>query len=279
MEDIITEVGLDAIRKGEFDDDPNGRFLEFEPPKRNAKYVVGVDVSTGVGLTNSVAHVLRVGTMYEPFIQVGEFACNFLDPHGLAPILDLLGRRYWNDDEELPALMCIECNNAGESTQFDLMTIYNYPNIFIWKVYDKTGNLLTNKLGWWTTPRTRRKIVLYGSRLLKSGMWQINSPWFVDEMADFELQRGVGNMLLDSEIEAIARHKAGALDDRLMAGFIAVWCAQDLREADYADPIVEHQKFKEREALQAERVAAGLPRKDYQNTAMSYREMRELEEL
>ncbi len=279
MEDIITAVGLEAIHKGDFDDDPNGRFLQFEEPKKNYRYVLGVDVATGVGLTNSVIHVLRVGTMYEPYTQVGEFACNFLDPHALAPIIDFLGRRYWNDDDDLPALACIECNNAGESTQYDLMTLYNYPNIFIWKVYDKAGNLLTNKLGWWTTPRTRRKIVLFGSRLLKSSMWHINSPWFIDEMADFELQRGVGNMLLDSEMEAIARHKPGALDDRLMAGFIAVWCAQDLREADYVDPIIEHQKFREREAENASRLAEGLPRKDYQNTAISWRDMREMEDL
>lgn len=279
MEDIIVSVGMEAIRKGEFDDDPNGRFLEFEPPSRNASYVLGVDVATGVGLTNSVIHVLKMGTMYEPYVQVGEFACNFLDPHSLAPIIDFLGRKYFNWREELPALACIECNNAGESTQYDLMTLYNYTNIYVWKVYDKTGNLMTNRLGWWTTPRTRRKIVLYGSRMLKTGMWVINSPWFIDEMADFELQRGVGNALLDSEMEAIARHKAGALDDRLMAGFIAIWCAQDLREADIADPSIEHQKLRERQAENKELEAKGLPKRDYINTAISYREMKELEDL
>lgn len=275
MDSIIHGVTLDAIKKDDFDDDPNGRLLIWEKPNHNHQYIVGVDVATGVGLTNSVAHVLRVGTMYEPFEQVAEFACNFIDPHSFAPILNKIGRMYHSYVDGLPALMCIECNNAGESTQYDLMTLYAYPNMFVWKVYDRAGNVLTNRLGWWTTPRTRRKIVLNGGRLLKSGMWVINSPWFIDEMADFVLLKGIGNTMLDSELEAVARHKSGALDDRLFAGFIAVWCANDLHAGEEEDPVLQHQKWLEREQERATLEDKGEPRPDYFNTDMSYTRMQE----
>ena len=278
MDEILHDLKVQMIRKDDWDDDPNGRLLIWERPDKLCKYIVGVDVATGVGLTNSVAHVVRVGTVYEPFEQVAEFACNFIDPHAFAPILDLIGRMYSSRLDELPAMMCIECNNAGESTQYDLMTIYGYPNIYNWKVYDRSGNVITNKLGWWTTPRTRRKIVVNGSRLLKSGMWKINSPWFIDEMADFELQKGIGNMMLDTEIEiASGKHAAGALDDRLMAGFIAVWCANDLH--DGTDILVEHQRHLEHMKEQETRLNAGQPRKDYQNSSMSYDKMKEMEDI
>lgn len=278
MDNVLHTVKLDPIKETDFDEDPNGKLLVWERPDRNCQYVVGVDVATGVGLTNSVAHVLRVGTMYEPFEQVAEFACNFIDPHSLAPILNYIGRMYRSNVDGLDALMSIECNNAGESTQYDLMTLYNYTNIYIWKVYDRAGNILTNRLGWWTTPRTRRKIVVHGSRMLKTRMWHINSPWFIDEMADFELLRGIGNAMLDSEMEAAAKHKAGAMDDRLFAGFIAVWCADDLHTGEAEDPVLQHQKWLEREQAQAELEMKGEPRTDYQNSDMSYERMQEVED-
>lgn len=275
MDSVIHSVKIDPIRGQDFDQDPNGRLLIWEQPDRNKQYVVGVDVATGVGLSNSVAHVLRIGTVYEPFEQVAEFACNFVDPHSLAPILKFIGHMYRSNVDGMDALMAIECNNAGESTQYDLMTLYGYTNIYIWKVYDRAGNVMTNRLGWWTTPRTRRKIVLNGSRMIKSGMWVINSPWFIDEMADFILIKGVGNTTMDSEMEAIARHKSGAMDDRLFAGFIAVWCANDLHTSEEDDPVLAHQRYLEREQEQAELEVRGAPRNDFCNTDMSYDQMKE----
>jgi len=280
MEPILHDLRVQMIVKKDWDDDPQGRLLIWERPDPLCKYVVGVDVATGVGLTNSVAHVLRIGSMYEPFEQVAEFVCNYLDPHALSPVLDLIGKMYSSKQDELPALMCIECNNAGESTQYDLMTIYGYTNLYVWKVYDRAGNILTNKLGWWTTPRTRRKIVVHGSRMLRSGMWKINSPWFIDEMADFELVRGIGNSTLDSEIEAASgKHAQGAMDDRLMAGFIAVWCANDLHDLNTSDPVVERQRMLDRQAEQERRIEAGESRKDFQNSAYTWEEMKELGDL
>ena len=278
MDSVIHTVSLEKISEKNFDQDPNGRLLIWEEPDRNCQYVVGVDVATGVGLTNSVAHVLRVGTMYEPFEQVAEFACNFIDPHSFAPILQYIGHYYRSNVDEQDALMAIECNNAGESTQYDLMTIYGYTNLYIWKVYDRAGNVLTNRLGWWTTPRTRRKIVLNGTRLLRTGMWHINSPWFIDEMADFVLLKGIGNAMMDSEMEAAAKHKAGAMDDRLFAGFIAVWCANDLHTGMEDDPVLQHQKWIEREHERALQEAKGEKRQDFQNCDMSYARMREVDE-
>lgn len=118
----------------------DGRYLGtvqiFEEPQRGAAYVVGADVSEGVGRDACSATVLEmksgrvVATYWEDRIDHGDF--------GLA--LSLIG---WAYNE---ALIGPERNNHGHSTIRALEAEACYPNIY---VHDD------GKFGWLTNPKTR----------------------------------------------------------------------------------------------------------------------------
>jgi len=253
-----------------FGGDPNGLLIVFKPPDPQRLYYIGVDVGTGQGLTNSVLHVLERGDEDMPDVQVAEFACNFLDPHQLAVVVDKVGWLYHSEVNDLPAEVAIEVwPGPGEGTQYDLMTFYNYPNIHIRQVFDSQRDTMTTKYGWRTTPATRRDIVLWGEHQFSTGQWMINSPWMLDEMASFTLDKAMPTSVQDSEVEVInaakstARAKRGSRDDRVLAGFIAEWVAHSQRAG--RDPAVT------RAIKQEEKQKRGDG--DYINTDVSYEDM------
>lgn len=274
MDFVIHDLKLNPVEGFNFNGDPNGHLLTFKEPQKDRNYFMGVDIGSGQGLSNSVIHVLEEGTLAGPDEMVAEFSSDFLDPHEMAPVINLVGNIYWCSESELPAMACIEMNNYGEGTNYDLMTYYGYTNIFQWKVYDRNGNIVTNKLGWYTTPRSRKKLVLWGVHQLKRKQWIINSPWMIDEMTDFETERALSNTMMDAEAIAIARHGTGARDDRIMAGFIAQWCCHDVR-GNLIDPAIERAHYEEEARRRREEAAVAGGRKDFQNTAITYNEMME----
>lgn len=254
--------------------EPNGRLLTFGDPNPLRRHYMGVDIGSGQGLTNSVIHVLQEGNMHSPDIQVAEFACDFLNPHEFAAVVNLVGNMYYSDIDDLPAMACIENNNQGESCQYDLMTYYGYTNVYVRKILDSTTGLETSKYGWMTTPKTRPRIVNHGYHQIKRKQWKINSPWFIDEMGNFTTKRMLTTDDMDLEKQAVAagRHKVGAKDDRLMAGFIAIWCCHENRVLE-EDPAISRAREEEIQRIAKEEQDRTGIRKDFQNTAISYDRM------
>ena len=76
--------------------DYNGVFLMFEKPQRDEEYFIGADVGGGLGLSNSVAHVLKAGNINTPDTQVAEWASNYHSPTEFAFVLNTIGCAYWN---------------------------------------------------------------------------------------------------------------------------------------------------------------------------------------
>lgn len=261
-----------SLREVELGRDPNGYLLVFVEPDPLRKYFIGVDVGTGSGLSNSVIHVVQQGDLDTPDIQVAEFACDFLDPHQLAPVVDKVGRLYWSDVDDLPAEVAIEVYpGPGEGTQYDLITFYEYPNLFIRQVYDSTHNMYVQKYGWNTSAKTKKQIVNWGVHQYKTDQWIIHSPWMLDEMIDFHAEHAVAVSVQDSEFSIVkeattsSRIKSKVKSDRVMAGLIAEWTCNALRvEGD--NPAVIRARREE------EKPDDGV-RRDFQNTAISYDDM------
>ena len=110
--------------------------------------------------------------------------------------------------------MCIEVNR-GDVAQVELRQRYGYSNFFVWKHHDAINNVITNKLGWYTSLDTRPKLVSRAIHVIKEKKWRLNSPWFLKELARFEF-------------DPVKQRMAGAIhDDRVMAGFIALYCSKD----------------------------------------------------
>ena len=261
--DRIKEFGLD------FEEPPMNTFVMYEPPQPNTSYTIGVDPSWGVGQDNAAIHILKNGTLNYPDKQVGEFCSNELNVHELTPICYMLGNLYKHTGEDQEALMSVECNISDDIVQ-QLRNNYNYNNLFIWKFYDNIKKVFSNKLGWWTTSRTRPKIIIKGVHYVKQKWWDISSPWLINEMQTIE-------KLEDKQrVEAAKGHH----DDLFMAGVIALWSAHDMEFNDLgmSESIEEVAKQRERAKTRIiETYTKTLPpiteRKDFINTACTAEEM------
>ena len=265
---------LNRINEFSFDDTvpPFNCFVMWEPPRKGFVYTVGVDPSWGMGQDRSVIHVLRNGTMHSPDTQVAEFVTDDINMHDLAPICNLIGRLYADETEQLEALMSVECNISDDIVH-DLRNKYGYGNLFIWKYYDSIKRQLSNKLGWWTNARTRPKLINKAMQYVKHGWWDIASPWMIAEMETIE----------KLEDQAQIKAASGLHDDLFMAGSIALWSAHDMEFGDLAGDAGEVAAERDRRAEMAlmSQTIVRPPmseRKDFQNTAVTYKQMMDWED-
>jgi len=258
---------LNRINEFSFDDviPPFNCFILWEPPRKGFTYTIGVDPSWGVGQDRSVIHVLRDGTMHSADSQVAEFVTDDINMHDLAPICNLIGKLYEDPVEQLEALMSVECNISDDIVH-DLRNKYGYGNLFIWKYYDNIRRQLSNKLGWWTNARTRPKLINKAMQYVKHGYWDIASPWLIAEMETIEK--------LEDQAQIKAADKFH--DDMFMAGAIALWSAHDMEFGDFGEGDVASERERRAEMRLASEyihVAPIAERKDFQNTAITYKQM------
>lgn len=244
----------------------NGRLLIWEPPTRGEEYMLGVDSAEGVRKDRSVCEVILKGNLSHPDIQVAEFASDFLDPVDFAHVVNTIGR-FYSDPDGTEAFCTIETNNpAGASILNILRSQLDYTNLFIRKDYEKRENLYTTKFGWHTTRHNRGLIIARGLHALQYGDLIINSPYLLDEMADFESNHDV----------AAAKVKRGkGHDDRIMAFLIAYFGGHD-EEWLGGDDIAEERRLRQKAgALQDGMLIETLNphRADYQSQAISHSDM------
>ncbi len=268
----IYQVGndyrLSKIAEFSFDDvlPPFNTFVMWEPPRKGFTYTVGVDPAWGIGEDRSVIHVNRNGTMHSSDCQVAEFVSDDTNMHDLAPICYMIGKLYEDKDEDLEALMAVECNISDDIVN-DLRMKYHYNNQFVWKYYDNIKHMMSNKLGWWTTSRTRPKLINKAMHYIKHGWWDINSPWLISELETLEKREE------HAQIKAASHFH----DDMFMAGAIALWAAHDLEFGDFSDgnelAATRDKRADERFAAENYKLPPITERKDFQNTAMSYDRM------
>lgn len=251
--------------------DVNGLLLMFEPYDPKAEYFIGGDVGGGLGLSNSVAHVLKAGTLNTPDVQVAEWASNMHSPTEFAHILNCLGNAYWNHEMDLPACINVEQNNYGHTTIAILIEQLDYLNLYqdidVTRVKQKGGI----QWGMNVQDKTRVPLVMLGESRLKSGQWEIWSPFFIQEMADFQITNIRHTDALNKEILADAGKAEGKLlDDRLFAGFHALWACNSM------NPEVVLERERRRLQQIAEEKAAQEkpgPRRTWRNSQYTYDQM------
>jgi hypothetical protein len=265
LDRIPSGMGFKIIpKREEFDFNYwNGRLLIYEEPNPEDTYCVGVDPSGGKGADRSVIQVVRVGDKFRPDEQVAEFASDFHGPHDLAPVAAMVGRLY-GDGAGGEAMLSVECNGEyGDSCLFDIRSRLQYGNLFVWKIYDKTTNLQTTRLGWWTTPSTRPKLIARGHHALVNGDLLINSEFLLDELEDFQ-----GDLFM-----AKAQAISGRHDDRVMAMLIAYWAAHDNEWMAGFDTAEDRRRLKAAGKLEQATEEKATRKTTWQNTAISYKDM------
>jgi hypothetical protein len=251
--------------------DVNGLLLVFEPYDKNAEYFIGGDVGGGLGLSNSVAHVLKAGTLHTPDIQVAEWASNMHSPTEFAHVLNCLGNAYWNHEMDLPATLNIEQNNYGHTTIAILVEQLDYLNLYQNIDMTRVTQRGAPQWGMNVTDKTRVPLVMLGESRLKSGQWEVWSPFFIQEMADFQITNIRHTDALNKEILADQGKAEGKmLDDRLFAGFHALWACNTMNP----EVVLERERKRLRH-IQEEKAKDEVPgpRRTWRNSQYTYDQM------
>lgn len=201
--------------------------LMFEAPRKRGprRYVIGVDVGDGLGQDRSVIEVVRVGTVEEPQEEVAQYVTDSTSPSDLANLVYAIGMAY-KDADGIEALVAVETNNHGLSTQDKLQKQLGYQHQYIWEILDARNleERHTKRIGWMTTNRTRPMILdqLYTALTTLDPITNLpdyltHSPFLHEELKDFT--KPPGGSLWEAEA---AR---GCHDDAVMAAAIANYVA------------------------------------------------------
>jgi len=139
------------------------------PPEEGGEYVIGADVSEGVGGNYSCAAVMdRRGR------QCATIRSNWWRPEEFAKRTATLGEWY------NMALIAPESNNHGHSMLNSLRNTHRYPCLYQHRDYDKRLNT-QRKLGWQTTPKTRPILLDDIAEATHGEHMQVNDPVFLGE--------------------------------------------------------------------------------------------------
>lgn len=175
--------------------------------KHYHRYVVAGDVAEGLEKGDySAAYVLdrlnfEVVAAYHGHPTVEAFAA----------VLDLLGRWYAEPEiDERAALLGVEANNHGLTVLNELSSHLNYPNLYRQEKFDKVGEVVSTKLGWTTSTKTKPIAVDGLAKVLREKELVIHDRLLIQECLTF-IQK-------DGKLGA-----AGvAHDDRVMAAAILI---------------------------------------------------------
>jgi hypothetical protein len=238
--------------------------LLFEPPRRRGRYsyVIGADVSDGLGRDGSCAQVIRVGTLDEPEEQVAEYLSADVAPGAFAYTLQALGQ-YYRDHDGVEAKIAVEYTHHGLSTIDTLHLHLGYTNQYRWEYFDAAdaSSRFGTMYGWHTTPRTRPVMVdkLRTALLTLDPITNLpdlitHSPRLHEELRDFQTDGALW--------EAAAAR--GAHDDCVMAIAIAHIVAWRL-QAGETEPLEERRRRKSEQVAQLQLASEGYIKPDFRN--------------
>jgi len=181
-----------------FEDNRNGHLEMWKAPKFEDRFIIGADVSLGVGQDYSTAVVLN-----REREVCALFRDNYIDPSVFGDILFYLGR-YFNN-----ALLAVESNSLGIATLNRLKQM-NYINLYY---QTKAATLLNDegsKPGFRTTISTKPMIIGNLKRAIEEHDIDISSDIIISELRTYvSAENGSTNAL------------AGNYDDTVMALAIA----------------------------------------------------------
>lgn len=190
-----------------------GQLKMWQYPKKKVSYVIGADVAEGLMIKGretdfSAVEIFRRDTLEQVAEWHGRIA-----PDEFGRMCALLGLLYNK------ALLGIEANQHGWTAIGAIKDEYKlgkymqqpYSNLYITEQHDQRGRIITKKLGWLTTTKTRRLMIDALAAVIREEEVKINSKELIKECLSF---------VKDSAGKPQAAQ--GAFDDRVMASAIAM---------------------------------------------------------
>ena len=155
------------------DEHREGNLYIYDYPNWEDPYVIGADVSLGVGQDYSAAVVMN--TRYE---IVAHYRNNRIDPAQWGELLFYLGRYYNN------AFLAVESNSMGIATLQKLDSM-EYANLYRQTKVANVSNEEGERLGFRTTSATKPAIIGNLKNLIENEEIMIPSPQIIQELKDY----------------------------------------------------------------------------------------------
>lgn len=167
-------VGADGFR-----DDPNGSWFVFTDAAKATNYVIGMDISSGTGKSNSVATVMDRTT--------GAIVAEYVDPqildHELAEMVCKVGRTIYGGQCG-QAFLIWEANGPGEGFYKHVLR-QDYSFFYYQRNVGVRAELRSRKYGWHSTRENKRALLSDMHRELATGGIVIPSDQGLNEMLDY----------------------------------------------------------------------------------------------
>ena len=155
------------------DENREGNLYIYDYPDWDTNYVIGADVSLGVGQDYSAAVVMN--NKYE---IVAHYRNNRIDPSMWGELLFYLGRYYNN------AFLAVESNSMGIATLQKLDSM-GYVNLYRQTKVANVSNEEGERLGFRTTSATKPAIIGNLKNLIENEDIMIPSPQVIQELKDY----------------------------------------------------------------------------------------------
>lgn len=201
------------IEKARFERRDQGYLRIWERPQKDTPYVMGVDVSEGVGEDDSAIVVLNALN----FMQAAELLGKFEPDEELGLLTYMLGLMYNK------AFMAIEINGPGNSTQSRVLSLgYPWNRLYTQQdVLRGTNQNTVKRFGWRTTVLTRELAINRFASAIESDEVGVRSERWAAQLKTFVgVASGQGLKY---------QGQRGYRDDLVMAGAIAAFLLTDPR--------------------------------------------------
>ena len=179
----------------------NRNLKVWEIPKKGMKYVLGCDLSEGLGGNRDYSTIF---VMDKDGRQVAEFASNKIKPYQMADIIDAMGRWYNK------GLLVVEKASGGHSCIERLRYEKHYMNMYKYKSYDEFKRTVW-QVGFDTNVKSKSLAVNDMREWFDKNLIDINSNELLEEMKTFVAEdNGAFNAI------------TGCHDDRISACWLAI---------------------------------------------------------
>ena len=180
----------------------NRNLKVWEIPKIGKKYVLGCDLSEGLGGNRDSSTIFVMDK--EDCRQVAEFASNKIKPYQMADIIDAMGRWYNK------GLLVVEKASGGHSCIERLRYEKHYMNMYKYKSYDEFKRTIW-QVGFDTNTKSKSLAVNDMREWFDKGLIDIQSNELLEEMKTFVAEdNGAFNAIV------------GCHDDRISACWLAI---------------------------------------------------------
>ena len=188
-------------------------------PVNSGQYVIGCDISAGIGgdySSNSVAFVMDTVTGQ----QVAEFATNTLPPVAFADLVIAACKWFGN------AYLVWEMNGPPGSAFTKQILERNYPYIYYREIENKSYKKKTRNPGWFSTEKNKLAVLSQMSAAIQNGEFCIRSEKLLDECRQYIYKQG---RVVHSRSVRTQDHsaKGQAHGDRVIAAAIAWHASKD----------------------------------------------------